>query len=98
MSLNGICTFEYVEEEDRLDLETLAILAYDNMPAETISSTLFPSPVYAANVFTIEADSVLQYVSAMTGDLDTTVTASVYLLNEDAALPEDGYLLLDIAR
>ena len=93
MSLNGICTFEYVVEEDRLDLDTLAILAYDNMPAETISSTLFPSPVYAANVFTVEADSVLQYVSTMTGDLDTAVTASVYLLNKDATLPNDGVLL-----
>lgn len=47
----------------------------------------------AANVFTVEADSVLQYVSAMTGDLDTAVTASVYLLNEDATLPDDGVLL-----
>ena len=93
MSLNGICTFEYVVEEDRLDLDTLAILAYDNMPAETISSTLFPSPVYAANVFTVEADSVLQYVSAMTGDLDAAVTASVYLLNGDAVQPDDGVLL-----
>ncbi len=93
MSLNGICTFEYVVEEDRLDLDTLAILAYDNMPAETISSTLFPSPVYAANVFTVEANSVLQYVSAMTGDLDAAVTASVYLLNGDAVQPDDGVLL-----
>ena len=93
MSLSGICTFEYVVKENSLDLDTLAILAYDNMPAETVSSTLFPSPVWAANVFTMEADSVLQYVSAMTGDLDTTVTASVYLLNGDAALPSEGILL-----
>lgn len=57
-----------------------------------IHSTLFPDPVYAASVFTIKADSVLQYVSAMTGDLDTAVTASVHLLNEDAATPADGTL------
>lgn len=63
------------------------------MPAENIHSTLFTDPVYAASIFTIEAASVLQYVSAMTGDLDTTVTASVYLLNGDAATPEDGTLL-----
>ena len=29
----------------------------------------------------------------MTGDLDTAVTASVYLLNKDATLPNDGVLL-----
>ena len=93
MTLNGICTFEYVMGENRLDLNTLAILAYDNMPAENISSTLFPSPVYAASIFTVEADSVLQYVSAMTGDLDATVTASVFLLDGNAAMPTDGVLL-----
>ena len=47
------------------------------MPAENIHSTLFTDPVYAASIVTIEADSILQYVSAMTGDLDTTVTAFV---------------------
>ena len=93
MSLNGICTFEYVTGENGPDLNTLEILAHDHMPAENIHSTLFTDPVYAASIFTIEADSVLQYVSAMTGDLDTTVTASVYLLNGDAATPEDGTLL-----
>ena len=93
MSLMGICTFEYVTEKNRLDLNTLAILAYDNMPAENINSTLFPDPVYAASIFTMEADSVLQYVSAMTGDLDTTVTASIFLLDGDTAMPADGILL-----
>lgn len=47
----------------------------------------------AANVFTIEEDSVLQYISAMTGDMNTKVTASVYLLSEDSAHPADGKLL-----
>ena len=98
MTLNGICTFEYVAEKSRLDLNTLAILAYDNMPAENISSTLFPAPVYAANLFSVEADSVLQYVSAMTGDLNTTVTASVYLLDGDAAMPTGGILLSSVTE
>ena len=98
MSLSGICTFEYVTEKNRLDLNTLAILAYDNMPAENISSTLFPDPVYAASVFSMEADSVLQYVSAMTGDLNTTVTASVYLLDADAATPVSGILLSSVTE
>ena len=93
MSLNGICTFEYIIEQNGPDLNTMEILAHDHMPAEDIHSTLFPGPVSAASVFTVEADSVLRYVSAMTGDLDATVTASVFLLDGDAADPEDGTLL-----
>ena len=93
MNLNAICSFEYVVSEDVQKMEYLSILGRDNMPAEIISSTLFDRPVYAANVFQTGEDSVLQYVSALTGDLNTTVTASVYLLNKDAVLPTDGILL-----
>ena len=35
----------------------------------------------------------MEYVSAMTGDLNTTVTASVYLLDENYQTPTDGELL-----
>ena len=96
MNLCGLGSFEYVVSENNRKMDSMAILAYDNMPAEVISSTLFSSPVYAANVFPVEEDCVLEYVSAMTGDLDTTVTVSVYLLNEDAAQPTDGLLLESI--
>ena len=95
------CKQGSVSEESAGDIHPLDSAAGDlihSMPTETISSALFPSPVYAANIFTVEADSVLQYVSAMTGDLNTSVTASVYLLNGDASQPEDGYLLLDLAK
>lgn len=92
-SLCGLGSFEYVVSESNRNMDYMEILAYDNMPTEIISSTLFTSPVYAANVFPVDEDVVLEYVSAMTGDLDTTVTASVYLLNEDAKLPTDGILL-----
>ena len=63
------------------------------MPAEIISSTLFDSPVYTANIFTVEEDSVLEYISAMTGDLNASVTASVYLLDPEAKGPTEGVLL-----
>ena len=92
-SLCAIGSFEYVVSEENLKMDYLNILDYDHMPAEIISSTLFDTPVYAANVFTIEEDSVLEYVSAMTGDLDTTVTAAVYLMKEGAAGPADAILL-----
>ena len=93
MSMNAIGSFEYVTTEESRQLDYLNILNYDNMPAEIISSTLFDRPVYAANLFTVQEDSVLEYISAMTGDLNTAVTASVYLLNPDAKEPTDGILL-----
>ncbi|MBO4394713.1 MAG: hypothetical protein J5800_10265 [Spirochaetales bacterium] len=94
MNLNGISSFDYVVDEDNLKMESLSILEYDNMPADIINSTLFDDPIYNANVFDIDEDCVLQYVSAMTGDLDTTVTASIYLLNENSSNPTDGILLV----
>ena len=92
-SLCSVGTFEYVTDESNLKMDHIDIKEYDNMPAEIISSTLFDVPVYAANVFTMDSDSVLEYVSALTGDLNTTVTASIYLLDQDAAAPTDGVLL-----
>ncbi len=98
MTINGIGSFEYVVSKDVEDMDYLTILEHDYMPSEIISSTLFDEPVYAANIFEITEDSVLQFISAMTGDLNTTVTASVYLLDEDAVLPTDGILLDSITR
>ena len=63
------------------------------MPSSIISSTLFEQPVYTANIFDVEEDSVLQYVSAMTGDLNTSITDSLYLLADGAEEPTDGTLL-----
>ena len=97
-TLSAIGTFEYVISKDVQQMDHLTILEHDYMPAEITSSTLFDTPVYAANVFDVTEDSVLQYVSAMTGDLNTTVTASIYLLNEDAVLPTDGILLDSITQ
>lgn len=86
-------TFEFLTREDIHYIDYMEILEYDYMAASALHSTLFNAPVYAANVFTIEEDHVMQYVSAMTGDLNTTVKASVYLLNEDWDIPTDGQLL-----
>ena len=62
------------------------------MPNELISGTLYSEPVYEAGIYEVETDSVLQYVSAMTGMLDTEVTAEIYLLSEGAKTPTDGEL------
>ncbi len=98
MSLSGIESYEFVVSDDIRKMGHLSILEYDFMPIENISSTLFDSPVYTANIFDVEEDSVLQYVSAMTGDLNTEVTASIYLLNDGAAGPADGVLLDSITQ
>ncbi|MBQ9009517.1 MAG: hypothetical protein IJ088_09335 [Clostridia bacterium] len=93
MSLSSPCSFEYIVDEANREMSHLSLLEYDNMPAEIISSTLFEHPVYAANFFRVDEDSVLEYVSVLTGDLNTSVTVSVYLLNEDAKAPTDGQFL-----
>ena len=93
MTLKGIETFEFVVTDDLQEMDHYSILEYDFMPIENISSTLFETPVYSANLFTVEEDSVLEFISVMTGDLNTAVTANIYLLNEDAVLPMDGILL-----
>ena len=90
-------TFEFANDADMQKIETFGILQYDYMPAEMINSTVYDMPVYAANVFTVkEAQTVLRYVSAMTGEPDTQVTASVWLLKEGAASPTDGKLLASV--
>ena len=90
-------TFEFANDANMQKIETFGILQYDYMPAEMINSTVYDTPVYAANVFTVkEAQTVLRYVSAMTGEPDTQVTASVWLLKEDAASPTDGKLLASV--
>ena len=85
-------TFEYVKPEDK-EPQSLEIMEHDFMPSEFVSAIYYTDPVYTAGIFEMETDSVLQYVSAMTGDLNTEVTASVYLLNEGAKGPTDGVLM-----
>ncbi len=92
-NLCGLGSFEYVVSEARLKMANITICSFDKMPAEIISSTLFDTPVYAANVFTMDDDYVLETVSTMTGDMNTKVTASIYMLNDDADSPTDGLLL-----
>ncbi len=86
-------TFEFTMDKETENVEYMDILEYDYMPVEDMHSTLFDHPVYSANIFEITEDSVMQYVSVMTGDLDAAVTANIYLLDEDSAVPTDGKLL-----
>ena len=93
MTIHAPETFEFVTDVDAMTASMLSIHQYDYMPAIAIHSALTKEPVYMANEFTVNADSVLSYVSAMTANLDTNVTVAVYLLNDDAQSPVDGKLL-----
>ena len=92
-SIGDVQTFEFITDADNMMLDSLDILEYDYMPSESMHSTLFEVPVYTANIFGVQKDSVMQYISTMTGDLNATVTAYIYLLNDDPAGPTDGKLL-----
>ena len=98
-SLSTPQTFEFAPyAEDQPLSWHYDVLQYDYMPAEMISSTLFGGPVYAANVFSVGGDEVLRHVSAMTGDLNTQVTVSVWLLKKGASSPTDGKLLSTVTE
>lgn len=90
-------TFEFITHDGLRSMDFMEILEYDYLPTESLHSTLFDTSVLAANIFNIEEDHVMEFVSAMTGDLNTTVTASVYLLDEDYQTPTDGELLDEVS-
>ncbi len=92
-SIGCIQSFEYALDSNSLKMEAVEILEYDTCNGTGNASTLYPDPVYMANVFDIKRDSVLQDVSVLTSDLNAGVTISVYLLNPGASSPSDGTLL-----
>ena len=91
-------TYEFITDINSLQLTNVDILEYDYMPANILHSTLFDAPVYMANVFDVNDNSVMEYVSAVTGDLDTTLTAYVYLLDDMDFAPADGVLLESVTE
>lgn len=98
MSLRGPQTFTYVTDAETQQLSHLEILQHDYMPSSYLHSTLYDEPVYSANVFELTEDGSIQYVSTMTGDMNTQTTISVYLLDADAESPVDGELLESVTQ
>lgn len=86
-------SFEYNVEEIEDDVYEVEILEYDFLPTSDLWSNVMDDEVYEANVYTVDKDVVLRYVSVLTGEINTTVTAAVYLLDEDAQSPVDGVML-----
>lgn len=97
-SLNRPQTFTYMTTVETQQLSHLEILQHDFLPSYLLNSTLFDEPVYSANVFENVEDGSIQYVSTMTGDMNTLTTISVYLLDEDAESPVDGVLLESVTQ
>ena len=84
-------SFDY--DVDPYETTAYGIESYDLMEADRVTGLVLDSPVFLANVFETDTDSVLSYVSLLTYGHNTKATAAVYLLGEDAASPTDGVLL-----
>jgi hypothetical protein len=98
MSLCMLQSFEFADSGYARQPVDSGILQYDYMPAEMIVSTLFDTPVSAANVFSAGSEDILlRDVSVLTGNLNAEVTVSVWLLEEGATSPAEGKLLAEAA-
>ena len=73
---------------------SVSIVGMDYMTTGSYPSIHMEDACSYANIFTMDpGENVLRYVSVLCADLDTEVTAEVYLLNENAVVPTDGILL-----
>jgi hypothetical protein len=86
-------SFDFVVSNIDNHTSLVDIMGYDYMQASAISSVQVKDKAKMANIFNIENDSVISYISMMTTGLDTNVIAEVYLLNKNAKSPVDGKLL-----
>lgn len=86
-------TFDYDIHAEDEEYSQISIQEYDFMSVKGITSALFDEPVYTSNVFEMDEDTSLEYVSTLTANLNTTVTFGVYRLNENATSPTDGEML-----
>lgn len=91
-------TFDYVVSDIDNRTTLVDIMGYDYMQASSINAVQLEDKVEMANVFTLENDSVLSYVSLLTTGFNTNVNAEVYLLNKNASSPTDGTLLDIVTR
>lgn len=74
--------------------QSVSIVGMDYMTTGCYPSIHVEEACSYANIFTMDpGENVLRYVSVLCGDLDAEITAEVYLLNENAAVPTDGILL-----
>ncbi len=92
-SIGCIQSFEYLLDRDPAKNDYVNILENDLMPASGAASTLYPDPVYTANILYTDTDYALQDISVITLDQNAEVTAAAYLLDPDGEDPADGTFL-----
>ena len=88
-SLDWALSVEFVPEESSPQY----ILQYDYMTPEVLVSMLLDQQAALANVFDIKTDMQLESACVLTGELNTEVRVSVYLLNGNPVSPVDGTLI-----
>jgi hypothetical protein len=87
-------SYDYVTTYKAGAPKTVSIVGMDYMLTGSYPSMNMEEVTSYANIFTMDpGENVLRYVSILCGDLDAEITADVYLLNENAAVPSDGQLL-----
>ena len=86
-------TFQFAMDNASSGVDTYEILSYDNMQVSTVGAAHLTSPTSIGNIYTMEKDQVLSFVSLLTADLNIRATIQVFLLNEGATVPTDGTLL-----
>lgn len=87
-------SFDFVTQYPANMPKQVSLSTMDFMPTASYSSARHQNAVSYASIFeAAPTDTVLRQVSVLTADLNAEVTADIYLLNEDAALPTDGVLL-----
>lgn len=87
-------SFDFVTQYPAETPKQVNLSALDYMPTVAYMPARTENAVSYGSIFdSAPSDTVLRYISVLTADLNAEVTADVYLLNEDAALPTDGVLL-----
>lgn len=87
-------SFDFVTSYKAGVPQSVSIVGMDYMTTGSYPSIHQEESCSYANIFTMDpGENVLRYVSVLCADLDTEVTAEVYLLNENAVVPSDGMLL-----
>ena len=87
-------SFDFVTSYKAGVPQSVSIVGMDYMTTGSYPSIHMEEACSYANIFTMDpGENVLRYVSVLCADLDTEVTAEVYLLNENAVVPTDGMLL-----
>lgn len=87
-------SFDFVTSYKAGVPQSVSIVGMDYMATASYPAIHVEEACSYANIFTMDpGENVLRYISVLCGDLDTEITADVYLLNENAAVPTDGILL-----